>query len=135
MESTANYFGRGLRSLGLNPRDKICIFADTRSEWMMAAQGCFKQCFPLCTLYTNLGEEAVVHGLNQTQVNYFPNLDNKICYLQIVKLDKNSVIIGFHGTLLHLFQINNTMTSSLVLKLKIHFHSQNVLFCLPKCYI
>ena len=35
---------------------------------MIAAQGCFKQCFPLCTLYTNLGEEAVVHGLNQTQV-------------------------------------------------------------------
>ena len=80
LESTANYFGRGLRSLGLNPRDKICIFADTRSEWMMAAQGCFKQCFPLCTLYTNLGEEAVVHGLNQTQVNYFSNLDKKICY-------------------------------------------------------
>ena len=80
LESTANYFGRGLRSLGLNPRDKICIFADTRSEWMMAAQGCFKQCFPLCTLYTNLGEEAVVHGLNQTQVNYFSNLDKMICY-------------------------------------------------------
>jgi len=70
LESTADYFGRGLRSLGLNPREKICIFADTRSEWMIAAQGCFKQCFPLCTLYTNLGEEAVVHGLNQTQATH-----------------------------------------------------------------
>ena len=42
------------------------------------------------------------------------------------------MIMGFHGTLLHLFQINNTMTSSLVLKLKIHFHSQNMFFRLPK---
>ena len=25
------------------------------------------QGFPLCTIYTNLGEEAVVHGINQTK--------------------------------------------------------------------
>ncbi len=42
------------------------MFADTRCEWFIAAQGCFKQSFPLVTLYTNLGEEAVVHGINQT---------------------------------------------------------------------
>ena len=29
-----------------------------------------KQGFPLCTIYTNLGEEAVVHGINQTKVPY-----------------------------------------------------------------
>ena len=26
-----------------------------------------KQGFPLCTIYTNLGEEAVVHGIKQTE--------------------------------------------------------------------
>ena len=71
LDSTSDYFGRGLRSLGLNPRDKICIFADTRSEWMISAQAAFKQCFPLCTIYTNLGEEAVAYGLNQTEVRIF----------------------------------------------------------------
>ena len=68
MHSSANYFGRGLRNLGLAPRQNLCIFADTRAEWMIAAQAAFKQAFPVATLYTNLGEEAVVHGLNQTQV-------------------------------------------------------------------
>ena len=68
LDSTSDYFGRGLRALGLQPRQKLCVFADTRAEWMIAAQACFKQAFPIATLYTNLGEEAVVHGLNQTQV-------------------------------------------------------------------
>ena len=68
LDSTADYFGRGLRHLGLEPRERLVIFADTRAEWMIAAQGAFKQAFPVCTIYTNLGEEAVVHGLNQTQV-------------------------------------------------------------------
>ena len=35
---------------------------------MVVAQGCFKQAFPLVTLYTNLGEEAVRHGLCETEV-------------------------------------------------------------------
>ena len=69
LDSTSDYFGRGLRQLGLQPRQKLCVFADTRAEWMIAAQACFKQTFPIATLYTNLGEEAVVHGLNQTEVN------------------------------------------------------------------
>ena len=68
LDSTSDYFGRGLRQLGLQPREKLCVFADTRAEWMITAQACFKQAFPIATLYTNLGEEAVVHGLNQTQV-------------------------------------------------------------------
>lgn len=54
----------------MNSKDKVCIFADTRNEWFIAAQACFKQTFPLVTLYTNLGEEAVVHGINQTQVTH-----------------------------------------------------------------
>jgi len=70
LDSTSDYFGRGLRSLGLNPRDRICIFADTRAEWMISAQAAFKQCFPLCTIYTNLGEEAVAYGLNQTEATH-----------------------------------------------------------------
>ena len=34
------------------------------------AQACFKQGFPLVTLYTNLGEDAVVFGVNQTQATH-----------------------------------------------------------------
>ena len=69
-ETTADYFGRGLRSIGLKPKEKICVFADTRNEWFLSAVACFKHGFPLVTLYTNLGEEAVIHGVNQTQVTH-----------------------------------------------------------------
>ena len=34
-----------------------------RCEWMLSVQGGFKQGFPVVTLYTNLGEDAVKHGL------------------------------------------------------------------------
>jgi len=65
-DSMAERFGRGLRALGQEPGENVCLFADTRMEWMVAAQASFRQSFPVVTLYTNLGEEAVVHGLNET---------------------------------------------------------------------
>ena len=45
-DATAEYVGRGLRTLGLANGMKVCMFADTRSEWMLTAQACFKQGFP-----------------------------------------------------------------------------------------
>lgn len=39
-------FGRGLRLLGHQPKENVIIFGETRAEWMVAAQGCFKQNFP-----------------------------------------------------------------------------------------
>ena len=65
-DSMAERFGRGLRALGQQTGESVCLFADTRMEWMVAAQASFRQSFPVVTLYTNLGEEAVVHGLNET---------------------------------------------------------------------
>lgn len=67
-DALADNFGRGLRVLGHKPSNAICMFADTRAEWMLSTQGGFKQGFPVVTIYTNLGEEAVIHGLKETQV-------------------------------------------------------------------
>jgi len=68
VDTLADNFGRGLRVLGQQPGQNLCLFADTRAEWMVAAQASFKQSFPVVTIYTNLGEEAVVHGLVETGV-------------------------------------------------------------------
>jgi len=67
VDTMADNFGRGLRVLGLTPGNNVCLYADTRAEWMVAAQASFKQSFPVVTIYTNLGEEAVVYGLEETQ--------------------------------------------------------------------
>lgn len=70
IDEMANNFGKGLRVTGLNPMDRICIFAETKADWLVCALGCFKQTFPLVTLYANLGEDAIVHGVNETEVTH-----------------------------------------------------------------
>lgn len=64
--TTVDYLGRGLQSLGLEKGMNVCIFADTRVEWMYSAQACLRHGLPLVTLYTNLGEDAIIHGINET---------------------------------------------------------------------
>lgn len=65
-EKTAINFGRGLRELGQVAHKNIVIFAESRAEWMIAAHGCFKQNFPIVTIYATLGDEGVIHGINET---------------------------------------------------------------------
>jgi long-chain acyl-CoA synthetase len=62
--------GSGLMALGQQPRKNICIFAETRAEWMLAAQACFKYNFPVVTLYSTLGEDAIVHGIQESEVSH-----------------------------------------------------------------
>lgn len=69
VESEAKQFGAGLRELGCRPRENIVMFAETRAEWMTAAHGCFKQSIPVVTIYATLGDEAIAHGINETDVS------------------------------------------------------------------
>ena len=51
---------------------------------MLSVQGGFKQGFPVVTLYTNLGEDAVVHGLKVKQGSYPPSpLPPPLCTLAL----------------------------------------------------
>jgi len=62
-------FGMGLRKLGQEPRLPIAIYAETKAEWILSALGAFSQSIIVSTLYTNLGDEAVCHGINETEVS------------------------------------------------------------------
>ena len=88
----ATNFGRGMRELGLKPMEKVCLFSETNEEWMISALGCFKQNFPIVTLYANLGEDAIIFGLHQTEVTHIitshtllPKLKNILCKVPNVK--------------------------------------------------
>ena len=97
-DSLADNFGRGLRVLGVAPRDNVCMFADTRAEWMISCQACFKQGLPLVTLYTNLGEEAVRHGLVETEAETVitsSELLNKFVRILSGSQDKVRTIVYF----------------------------------------
>lgn len=70
VDSAVSQFGSGLAALGQQPKSMIAIFCETRAEWMIAAQACFKHNFPLVTFYATLGEEAIAYGLNETGVTH-----------------------------------------------------------------
>ncbi|CAF2697351.1 unnamed protein product [Rotaria sp. Silwood2] len=61
--------GRGLLSIGAKPGDKVLIFSETRSEWLLTAFAAFRHGITVVTLYATLGEEAVKHGINESQVS------------------------------------------------------------------
>lgn len=62
VHNSAINFGRGLRELGHMPGQNVVIFAESRAEWMIAAHGCFKQNFPIVTIYATLGDDGVIYG-------------------------------------------------------------------------
>ncbi|KAM4728255.1 long-chain-fatty-acid--CoA ligase 3b [Anableps anableps] len=66
----AKCFGSGLAALNQKPHHNIAIFCETRAEWVIAAQACFMNNFPLVTLYATLGPKAITHGLNETEVTH-----------------------------------------------------------------
>jgi len=68
VDERSSWFGAGLAGLGLEQGENICIFAETRPEWMEAALACYKYRHPIVTLYPNLGDAAVVHAINETGV-------------------------------------------------------------------
>lgn len=61
-------FASGLVQLGHKKEERVAIFADTREEWFIALQGCFRRNVTVVTIYASLGEEALCHSLNETEV-------------------------------------------------------------------
>ncbi|KAL3513618.1 hypothetical protein ACH5RR_026335 [Cinchona calisaya] len=61
-------FASGLAQLGHRREERVAIFADTREEWFIALQGCFRRNVTVVTIYASLGEEALCHSLNETEV-------------------------------------------------------------------
>lgn len=61
---------RGLLSIGARPRQFLAILAETRAEWMLTAQACFRTNIPLVTLYATLSNEDIVSAVNVTEVTH-----------------------------------------------------------------
>ncbi len=43
------------------------MFSETRAEWMISCLGAFSQNIHVCTVYTNLGEDGILHAMSETQ--------------------------------------------------------------------
>ena len=98
VKESATNFGAGLRfHLGQQPKGLITIYAETRAEWMISCFGAYnqvnggifdseakmRQLFLHClskhlfffqnigvgTVYINLGDEGVIHAINETRTS------------------------------------------------------------------
>lgn len=106
-EQEARNFGRGMRELGMQPHDKVVIFAETRAEWTIAAHGLFKQSVTIVTIYATLGDEGVIHGVNETEVSTIVTSHELIPKLRklLKKLPNINTIVYFED------QLHSTDTS------------------------
>lgn len=48
----ATIIGQAFKSIGIKPKDRIAILAETRAEWMITAYACFKNNITIVTIYT-----------------------------------------------------------------------------------
>ncbi|KAA0201345.1 hypothetical protein HAZT_HAZT000552 [Hyalella azteca] len=60
---------KGVLSLGLKPKSKIAMFAETRAEWYVFSVACMNAGMTIVTLYTNLNDDGVAHGILETEVD------------------------------------------------------------------
>ena len=79
----ASIISQALRNLGLKPRDKIAILAETRAEWILTAYACFKNNITIVTVYTNLGSDGVVSSTIPSNIILYFSSDSISCRLML----------------------------------------------------
>merc|ERR1719427_2290945 len=88
----AEKFGRGLREIGVESKQRVVMFAESRAEWMIAAYGCFQHSMSIVTLYTNLGDDGITHGLSETEVTtVICSWDTHGKLLQVLSKDRDKM--------------------------------------------
>lgn len=70
VDQKVDRISKGIMALGVRPRQNVVILAETRLEWMIAAQACFRANIPVVTVYATLGEEGIIHAVNETEVTH-----------------------------------------------------------------
>ncbi|XP_052136113.1 long chain acyl-CoA synthetase 9, chloroplastic-like [Oryza glaberrima] len=97
-------FSSGLVRIGHQRDERVAIFADTQAEWQIALQACFRQSITVVTIYSSLGEGALCHSLNETEVT------TVICGRK--ELKKLVDISGQLDTVKHVIYVNEEGVSS-----------------------
>ncbi|GJJ75725.1 long-chain acyl-CoA synthetase [Entomortierella parvispora] len=60
--------GCGLRKFGVQPKDKMTVFGSTSANWLLVAHGAFTQSITIVTAYDTLGEDGLLHSMNEAEV-------------------------------------------------------------------
>ncbi|XP_046906423.1 long-chain-fatty-acid--CoA ligase 4b isoform X2 [Hypomesus transpacificus] len=116
VDQVIDHLGSGLAALGQQPRATIALFCETRAEWMVTAQACFRRNFPLVTLYATLGEEAVAYGLKDCGATHL------ITSAELLET-KLKHALGEMPNLKHIIYVDNKTISKTGYPDNVHIHS------------
>ncbi|KAG0174849.1 long-chain fatty acid-CoA ligase [Apophysomyces sp. BC1034] len=64
----AHEIGAGFSYLGLKEKAKVEIFSPTNMHWLLTAHSLFTQNMTIVTAYETLGEDGLLHSMNETEV-------------------------------------------------------------------
>ena len=98
-DERVEHLARGLYLQGVKPGDMVMIFAETKAEWLLCAYAVFRIGAHIATLYATLGQEAIVHGINETEVTHIITSFDLLPKFEAVKneLKNLQTIIYFEG--------------------------------------
>ena len=97
IESRVEHLARGLHALGVRSGDHVVIFAETRVEWMITCQSVLRLGAAVVTLYATLGEEAVIHGINETEAEIVITTHDLLPKLRVDRLLRVKHVVFIEG--------------------------------------
>jgi len=99
VDKKVEHLAKGFYLKGVRPGDSVMIFAETKAEWLMSAYAVFRIGAHIATLYATLGQDAMVHGINETEVTHIiTSYDLLHKFEKVIKdLPKLNTIIYFEG--------------------------------------
>ncbi|KAI8884198.1 acetyl-CoA synthetase-like protein [Backusella circina FSU 941] len=104
--------GKGLIRLGLERQSAIGVYSVNRREWTITEIACYREAFILVALYDTLGEEAIKHVVNETDMQFIVTTSDKI--ENIIRLQP------YLPTLKTLISMDNDVAPELIEKAKSH---------------
>ncbi|ORY29736.1 acetyl-CoA synthetase-like protein [Rhizoclosmatium globosum] len=92
-------YGDGFRSLGVVKGDRVTLFGETSHDWMQVALGCIRQSFVITTAYATLGEDGLVHSLQETEAaTLFTNAELLPMVIQIISRCEKLKNVVYNGS-------------------------------------
>lgn len=99
MQERVDHVREGLVAAGVKQGSMVVIFSETRIEWHLVAQALFQIGAVIVTLYATLGDDGVIHGINECETQHVVTSSDLVPKLQRLqhKISNVKRIIHFEG--------------------------------------
>lgn len=99
IQERVDHIREGLLVAGVKQGSLVVIFSETRMEWHLVAQALFQIGAVIVTLYATLGDDGVVHGINECETTHVITSSELVPKLQRLqqKIKLLKCIIYFEG--------------------------------------